>query len=211
MTKLANRLALADWRRQVAEMYAAVRHHLNPEAAWHEYRTRRDYLFATHPQSPLTEAQRAAFEGLPYSPYNPAWRIAGNINFKVEPETLHINLPEDGEFSYTRVARVHFTVQGLEHALSLFWIEGYGGGLFLPFRDQSNGQASYGGGRYLYDTIKGADLNVVSDEFILDFNFAYNPSCAYNPQWVCPLSPPENRLPIVIDAGEIAFLLDGEA
>jgi uncharacterized protein len=89
--------------------------------------------------------------------------------------------------------------------LSLFWITGYGGGIFLPFGDASNRHTTYGGGRYLYDTIKGADLGTGLQEIVLDFNYAYNPSCAYNPRWVCPLSPPENRLPFPIAAGEMAF------
>ena len=114
-------------------------------------------------------------------------------------------MADDGLLRYTRVARARFQLQGQELALSLFWIEGYGGGIFLPFRDTTNGQGSYGGGRYLYDTIKGADLGVTPDHIVLDFNFAYNPSCAYNPTWVCPLSPPENTLSIPILAGEMAF------
>ena len=93
--------------------------------------------------------------------------------------------------------------------LTLFWMEGYGGGLFLPFRDLTNGHETYGGGRYLYDTIKGADLGAGNGEIVLDFNFAYNPSCAYSPRWVCPLSPPQNTLAVRLEAGERAFA-DGE-
>ena len=92
-----------------------------------------------------------------------------------------------------------------EITLTLFWIEGYGGGLFLPFGDRTNGTDTYGGGRYLYDTIKGADLGgegADAGRIVLDFNFAYNPSCAYSPRWVCPLAPPENRLPFRVSAGE---------
>jgi uncharacterized protein (DUF1684 family) len=126
----------------------------------------------------------------------------------VEQQTLAVELPAEGRFHYTRVARVRFRVQGHEAALGLFWIEGYGGGLFLPFRDSSNGGETYGGGRYLYDAIKGADLGSSADgaDLIpLDFNYAYNPSCAYNEQWVCPLAPRENWLPFPVEAGEKAF------
>jgi uncharacterized protein (DUF1684 family) len=128
----------------------------------------------------------------------------------MERETLDVALPADGLFRYTRIAGVRFSVQGHEAALSLFWIEGYGGGLFMPFRDMSNGQGTYGGGRYLYDTIKGADLGAGSKEdfagqILLDFNYAYNPSCAYSEQWVCPLAPRENWLPFPVQAGEKAF------
>jgi uncharacterized protein len=89
--------------------------------------------------------------------------------------------------------------------LTLFWIEGYGGGLFLPFKDLTNRTETYGGGRYLYDTIKGADLSASPEAVILDFNFAYNPSCAYGPDWICPLAPRENALPFPVSAGERAF------
>ncbi len=205
MTTLADALTLADWRRRVAEMYAVVRRRPQAEAAWRDFRRKRDALLAAHPQSPLTDTQKAAFNGLPYFPYKPAWRVVGVVDARVEEETLRVHLPDDGDFSYTRVARVRFSVAGFNGSLSLFWVEGYGGGLFLPFRDQSNGQTSYGGGRYLYDTLKGADLSRSPDEFVLDFNFAYNPSCAYNPQWVCPLSLPENNLPFAVEAGEKMF------
>lgn len=205
MTIPANPFTLADWRRQVAELYATVRHHASPEAAWYEFRRRRDALFAAHPQSPLTDAQRVRFSGLPYFPYNPAWRVAATIDPDVPHDTLHVRLPADGDFRYSRVARLRFFVGDVVASLSVFWIEGYGGGLFLPFRDTTCGQTSYGGGRYLVDSIKGADLSPRADTFVLDFNFAYNPSCAYNAQWVCPLSSPENTLPFAVEAGEQGF------
>lgn len=195
-------LSLADWRRRVAEMYAAVRHNPDPQAGWRAFRGQRDRLFASHPVSPLDEAQQASFETLPFFSYNPAWRKLGRLDKKVERRTYAIELPDEGSFRYTRVANVHFDHQGEEHSLSLFWVEGYGGGLFLPFQDQTSGKGTYGGGRYLYDGIKGADLNLEPEGFLLDFNFAYNPSCAYNDRWVCPLSPPENRLGCAVEAGE---------
>jgi uncharacterized protein (DUF1684 family) len=88
-------------------------------------------------------------------------------------------------------------------------VQGYGGGLFLPFRDQTSRAQTFGGGRYLYDTIKGADLGAGDQEIPLDFNFAYNPSCAYNAQWVCPLAPQENNLNMPITAGEKRFTSGG--
>jgi uncharacterized protein (DUF1684 family) len=116
-----------------------------------------------------------------------------------------VELPAEGLVRYTRVARLQFAVQGQQGELSLFWIEGYGGGLFLPFQDATNGGETYGGGRYLYDTIKGADLGAGPGGIVLDFNYAYNPSCAYDEQWLCPLAPQENRLPFATEAGEKAF------
>ena len=202
MTLPSNRLTLADWRRQVAEIYTAVRHHPDPAQAWYDFRARRDALFKRHPQSPLSEAQRARFTSLPYFSYDPAWRVVGTIDTNIQQETFTTHLPAEDEFCYTRIARVHFNVQRTEATLSLYWIEGYSGGLFLPFLDASNGRTTYSGGRYLYDTIKGADLSRDVNELILDFNYAYNPSYAYNEQWICPLSPAENRLSVAIVAGE---------
>lgn len=109
----------------------------------------------------------------------------------------------DGTAHLVRVGRVDFTCPAGDAALSLFWIAGYGGGLFLAFSDSTNGDATFGGGRYLFDTIKGADLGAGPDELTLDFNFAYNPSCAYDARWTCPLPPAENRLDLAVPVGEL--------
>ena len=202
-----HQLSLAEWRRTVSEMYTAVRE--APEAgrliAWQDWRARRNDLFKHHVQSPLDDGQRMGFQSLPYFSYDSTWRVEGTIDREVEKETFRVQLAADGVFSFTRIAQAHFTVNGHPGMLNLFWIEGYGGGLFLPFKDATNSQTTYGGGRYLYDTIKGADLGVFEQSTVLDFNFAYNPSCAYHPRWVCPLSPPENTLPFAIEAGEQSF------
>jgi uncharacterized protein (DUF1684 family) len=100
------------------------------------------------------------------------------------------------------VGTVRFRVRDAEAALAVYWFDGYGGGLWLPFTDGTSGDTTYGGGRYLYDTIKGADLGAAAERFMLDFNFAYNPSCAYDERWSCPLAPSENRLPFAVTAGE---------
>ncbi len=188
-------------------MYATVRGTppVNQARAWEMFRAGRDELFTSHPQSPLTAEQRSRFAGLEYYAYDPNWRTVGTLDTDVERITVALELPAEGLLRYTRVARVHFAVVGHQAELSLFWIEGYGGGLFLPFRDATCGRETYGGGRYLYDTIKGADLGVGEDEILLDFNYAYNPSCAYSDQWVCPLSPPENSVTFAVEAGEKAF------
>ena len=93
--------------------------------------------------------------------------------------------------------------------LSLWWIKAYGGGLFLPVRDATCGKGTYGGGRYLTDTVKGTHgrgLQVLGGSRVrLDFNYLYNPSCAYDDQWLCPLAPPENRLTVPIEAGELTY------
>ena len=101
-----------------------------------------------------------------------------------------------------RRGRSSFELAGEPRALELYWLQGYGGGVFLPFGDATNGLETYGSGRYLLDSVKGADLGMAGERIVLDFNFAYNPSCSYDPRWACPLTPPENRLPIEITAGE---------
>jgi uncharacterized protein (DUF1684 family) len=180
----------------------------DPQAAWEEYRAARSSLFATHPQSPLDQGQRASFEGLPYFAYDPGWRLEARIiplnEGSGDPGMLTVDLPE-GKLTCRPFAHALFDPPGARDraALTLYWLEGYGGGLFLPFKDLTNGRQTYGGGRYLYDTIKGADLGARPDTILLDFNFAYNPSCAYNPRWVCPLAPRENALKLAIEAGEM--------
>lgn len=207
MRSPANPLQLAHWRRSVSEIYAQIRRdaHTDPVTAWRAFRVERDKLFKKHPQSPLDDRQQDLFTGLSYFDYDPAWRVKGEVDFNVAAETYHVNLGDDGDFRYTRVAYFHFALLEEAASLALYWVEGYGGGLFLPFADVTNGHETFGGGRYLIDTIKGADPGISQGEMVLDFNFAYNPSCAYNSRWVCPLSPLENRLPFPVMAGERNF------
>jgi uncharacterized protein (DUF1684 family) len=100
------------------------------------------------------------------------------------------------------VGRVVFTLLGSERSLDAFWLEGYAGGLFVPFKDGTSGTETYGAGRYLLDTVKGADLGETEGGLVLDFNFAYAPSCAHDPRWACPLAPPGNVLSVPVRAGE---------
>jgi uncharacterized protein (DUF1684 family) len=195
-------LDLADWRRRVAEIYAAVRAMHDPAQAWRLWRKRREALFRDHPQSPLSSSERAVFGSLPCFAYDPAARVLVDLDplDREARETQHLR--DDGRIRLEAVART----RGLAHAfggeLTLYWIAGYGGGLFLPFADATASRETYGGGRYLLDTIKGADLGMAGAKLVLDFNFAYNPSCAYSPRWSCPLAPPENRLRGAVRAGE---------
>ncbi|MEO1331363.1 MAG: DUF1684 domain-containing protein [Pseudomonadota bacterium] len=196
-------LDLADWRRRVATLYAEVRGVADPGRAWAHWRAARDALLQRHPASPLPAEKRAAARDLPYGAYDPAWR------FLVELSPLSANVRRaeggaDGEIRLRPFAKTRGLAEGLGVELTLFWVEGYGGGLFLPFKDRSSGRTSYGGGRYLLDGIKGADLGTAPDgRLILDFNFAYNPSCAHDPRWVCPLAPPENRVDAEVPVGEL--------
>ena len=197
---------LVDYRRSVANLYAHVRgSSLDHEARWRQFCRERDNLFATHPQSALTAEQKETFTGLHYFPYNPDLRFLLTVDTGIEQRLTESELPDEGLFRLQRFGQILFEVQGQTVSLSLFWVAGYGGGIFLPFRDLTNQENTYGGGRYLLDTIKHADLGQEGIKLIIDFNYAYNPSCAYNPRWVCPLAPVENRLPVPIRAGELRY------
>ncbi len=195
-------LALLDWKRRVLALYGDVRSAADPAAAWRHWRDRRDELFAKHPQSPLTDKGRARFSGLAYFDYDAGARVLATVSHAPE-RRYEIATSGDGEpYAFTRFATAGFALHGRDLELELYWLEGYGGGLFLPFRDATSGSETYGAGRYLLDTVKGADLGMEDDLLVLDFNFAYNPSCSYDPKWVCPLAPPPNRLPVEVRAGE---------
>ena len=196
-------LALADWRRRVAELYRDVRAARDPAAAWRRWRAGRDELFARHPQSPLPANQRAGFSGLAYFGYDPAARVLATVA-PLEPTTIEIGTSGEAPYRFTRFGNAAFELGGEPLSLELYWLEGYGGGLYVPFADATSGAETYGGGRYVLDAVKGVDLGVERDRLVLDFNFAYNPSCAYDPRWVCPLAPPANRLPVAVRAGELA-------
>jgi uncharacterized protein (DUF1684 family) len=195
-------LDLLDWKRRVFALYAEVRAAEDPEAAWGRWREVRREMIAGHPQSPIREPdRRAAFQGPWYYDYNPAFRILADVE-DAEPERVVIEGSADGRFAFTRFAAARFELHGNPQRLSLYWLEGYGGGVFLSFRDGTSGRETYGACRYVLDTVKGADLGTEGVRLILDFNFAYQPSCSYDPAWVCPLAPPDNRLGIPIRAGE---------
>jgi len=179
----------------------------DPVVTWQRFCTVKNELFAHHPQSPLDEEQRRTFQGLSYFPYNPAMRFVVDVDTNVEPRRLTVQMNAEETMEMTTVGRVRFSVEGQTAVLSIYWLDIYGGGLFLPFRDATCPTESYGGGRYLFDTIKGSDFLPVPgvvgwERIMLDFNYAYNPSCAYNIRWVCPLAPVENRLSVAIRAGE---------
>ena len=198
-------LELIDYRRKVAQMYAQVRASDDPESGWEEFVRDRDRLFKNHPQSALTTPQREEFTGLEYFPYDPELRILAPVEPDQGGGEFHVTLEQDGETRLRRAGWIEIHTAGGSGRLALYWLEGYGGGLFLPFRDRTNGEQTYAGGRYLLDTIKGADLGTSNGHLVVDFNFAYNPSCAYDPRWHCPLPPSENWLDFPIRAGEKKF------
>jgi hypothetical protein len=197
----ADTLALLDWKRRVFGMYAAIRT-MPPEAGWELWRETRDELFRSHPQSPLPAERRDAFEGLDYSPYDPEARVLAELeDIEAPPQPIESSGIEP--ILFRPFARASFALRGEPLTLEVAWLAAYGGGAFLSFRDATSGKESYGGGRYLLDTVKGADLGEEDGKLVLDFNFAYNPSCAYDPGWVCPLAPPANRLAVAVEAGEL--------
>jgi uncharacterized protein len=213
--RAAERLALADWRRRVADLYASVRIESasDPAAAWDHWRATREELFRNHPQSPVPAAERAAFTARHW-PYDPSLRfevaVLADEPPRTSPEkpfgaglTLALPISTDGEEAFTRIGRVDVPFQAGRRGLGLYWMAGYAGGLFLPFRDATNGHETYAAGRYLLDTAKSADLGAgATGSLILDFNFVFHPSCAWDPKWSCPLAPPENLLDIRVEAGE---------
>jgi uncharacterized protein len=193
-------LALLDWKRRVFGLYAAVRT-MSPESGWQLWRDTRDELFRSHPQSPLPADRRASFQGLEYWPYDPQARVLAELE-DVEAPLQEVATSGTEAILFRPFARASFELRGEVLALEVAWLAAYGGGAFLSFRDATSGTESYGGGRYLLDTVKGADLGEDDGRLVLDFNFAYNPSCSYDPGWVCPLAPPANRLALRVEAGE---------
>ena len=193
-------LELLDWRRRVFSLYAAVR--AGEPAAGHErWRAVRDGLFRTHPQSPLDVEGRRTFSGLRYFAYDPALRFSAPVDPR-PGERVEIQTSTGEAMALRRCGTVTLPVGRLE----VYWIDVYGGGVFIPFRDATSGSLTYGGGRYLLDTIKGADLGSTErGELVLDFNFAYHPSCHYHHRWSCPLAPRENHLTAPIEAGEMVY------
>jgi len=192
-------ITLLDWRRRVADLYSGVRATLGTDApATHAlWRSTRDELFRTHPQSPLPVDERATFRGLPYFAYDPRFATRARVR-RLAEERYDVPSSGEGVIPFVRIGAVDLEWGSLE----VFWLDAYSGGVFLPFRDATAGKTTYGAGRYLLDTAKSADLGAVGDELVLDFNFAYHPSCRYDPKWVCPLAPPGNRLTVSIEAGE---------
>jgi len=197
-------LAVLDWRRRVHDLYEHVRAAGDPAVAHEHWRAGRDELFAAHPASPLLPDVRASFAGLPYAAYDAAYRFEVTVDSDVESARLEVPTGTDGVVPFDRIGRVTLGDLG---TLDVWWLGSYGGGIFLPMRDAN--PSTYGGGRYVLDTVKGADLGGTFDPtsgtgtLVVDLNFAYNPSCAYDPAWACPLAPPGNVLQTAVPAGEL--------
>ena len=198
---IGERLQLLDWRRRISELYATVRADPDPEHGWNVWCATREELFLEHSQSPLPAAARDAAHTPAYYDYDGAYRAVATL---AEGDASSVRVPAslgDG-YSLVRAGSAHLTVAGESVVLQLLWLDDYAGGLLLTCRDATSGAETYGAGRYLLDTAKGADLGSAADGIVVDFNFAYQPSCSYDPQWSCPLAPRENWLTFPIRAGE---------
>lgn len=199
----ADALDLLDWKRRVFALYERIRGSSDPRSAWELWRETRDRLYYEHPQSPVPAERRAHFAGCGYFEYDPRARVLAHVE-PSEPVHHDVLSSTGAAFPFSSVGRARFELAGEEQSLPLLWNEGYGGGLFVSFQDETSGQETYPAARYLIDTVKGADLGTSDGLLVLDFNFAYNPSCAYDSSWACPLGPPESRLRLSVRAGERA-------
>jgi uncharacterized protein (DUF1684 family) len=215
--EIVDDLSLADWRRHVSDLYAEVRRLIasDPQEAWQLWRREREALFRGHPQSPVPPEARSAFRAIHF-PFDPALRFEVTVESEAPagdgPAPLAglgfgeplLPVSGGGQMRFSRIGFVDVPFPDGPRRLALFWMEGYAGGLFLPFRDATNGRETYGAGRYLLDAAKSADLggDLRRGTLVLDFNFAYQPSCAFDPRWACPLAPPENWLDVEVRAGE---------
>ena len=165
-----------------------------------EYREAKDQFFVTDPDSPLTPVQRKSFHGLDYYPENPGLRLAVKIDEfpdHTKPVTEMATTTGDSQ-RHVAWGRCSFVVDGEAVSLTVY-LGTEADQFFLPFTDSTTGEETYGGGRYL-DV-----LPLDAGHYLVDFNYAYNPYCDYNPRWSCPIPPPQNRLKVPIRAGEKHF------
>jgi uncharacterized protein len=197
---MSNELEVADWRREISELYAEVRAEDDPGRGHALWQRRRDELFRSHPQSPLRPGDPLRAAGLPYWPYDPGLRF--ELLLLPAEREMSLSVPSsDGMIPMARIGCVRLPAP-LDATVDVWWLRQYGGGLLLPLRDGTAGQTSYGGGRYALDTAKGADLGGRDGRLIVDLNFLYHPSCRYNDAWQCPLAPPGNTIGAAVAAGE---------
>ena len=202
MSSDATRWDLLDWRRRVAHLYRDVRARSagDPAGAHATWVVGRDRLLTAHPSSPVPPAERASYPGARVAPYDPEFRFVVPVDRDVEPAHRDVATATDGVVGMDRIGRVLLPGLG---GLDVWWVAVYGGGVFVPLRDATSGHGTYGGGRYVLDTIKGADLGGDPGDLVVDLNFAYQPSCAYDEAWACPLPGPGNTLDGAVPVGEL--------
>ena len=199
ITLRSNATGLLDWRRQVAALYARIRASEDPRAAHRLWQDERNRLLRDHPESPIPAQDRKGFTGVPVASYDPALR------FTVTVDTSGPAGQDRGADRHRRQTSRSSGPAWRTCPASVTWTCGgwpaTAAASSCPVKDTS--AATYGGGRYLLDTVKGADLGGSDGNLVLDFNFAYNPSCAYDPAWACPLAPSGNTVRVPIKRGEL--------
>lgn len=200
MKSATSALTLVDWRTRVAALYAAVRAEGDPAEGHRLWREGRAELFATHPQSPTAGSPELRESGVAYWPYDPELRFTLPV-LDAEPEDREVDGGDDGSVTMRRIGRVELPAP-VGGTLDVWWLHQYGGGIFVPLRDGTAGDGSYGAGRYLLDTTKGSWLGGDAEHLTLDLNFAYHPSCRYDDRWRCPLAPLGNTIAARVEAGE---------
>ena len=163
-----------------------------------EFRTQKDAFFRRNPQSPLEPNQRSDFHGLAYFPENAALALEVDVEPLENPDDIQMMTSTGDVATYRRWGRFSFEVDGEKAELTIYQADAHGG-LFLPFADATSGKDSYGAGRYLEPQLQD------DGKVLVDLNYAYNPYCAYNEHWSCPIPPAENRLAVPIRAGEKNF------
>ena len=161
-----------------------------------DFRAEKDEFFETHYQSPLTPEQKRSFTGLKYFPENEALRLEVQVERLFDQQPMQMQTSTGGVQTYIRHSRFRFRVEGEEAELTIYQNEN---GYFLPFVDAQAGKETYPAGRYLEPE------ELPGNHFLIDFNLAYNPYCAYNELWSCPITPAENRLKVPVPAGEKLF------
>lgn len=165
------------------------------------HRDQKDQFFAEHRQSPIPAEEREAFDGLNYYDPDPAYRVQATFEADEGDETIEMEMTAGQPAEYERVGRLRFELDGEEHELAAYSQVGEErSSLFVPFRDKTTGQGTYGAGRYM--ELEVEDELEDGEQVPLDFNLAYHPFCAYNESFACPLPPEENWLDVAVEAGE---------
>jgi uncharacterized protein (DUF1684 family) len=165
-------------------------------SALRKFRKEKDDFFAKHPDSPLTHDQKHDFQGLHYFAENTDLIFEVAIKAFPRQETVEMQTSTGEIQPYQRYGKIKFNVEGKTAELTIYSSEG---GYFLPFVDAMAGKETYGAGRYV------EPLPLENGKLLIDFNYAYNPYCAYNARWSCPIPPAENRIKVAIRAGEKIF------
>jgi uncharacterized protein (DUF1684 family) len=193
---------LADWRLQMQSLYAVLRAFDDHAEAWALWKARRNELLATHPCSPLSKAKKMAFRGVKVFDYDPAWRFEVDIT----DDKGHMqfqDLGADGRVHFQQLGKTDGLADALGKELSVYWILGYGGGLFIPFRDATAGGQTFRTGKILVNAVMGADLGLSkAGKLILDFNFSYHPCKVWDNALDYISVPDENHISCAVRAGE---------